>query len=355
MMQVLQNSQVVRGVNTLFCLLLLLFSLCGCESRKTIVNALDEKEANEIIVYLSSKGIEAYKVQAPSAGGGGADQKILWNIEVAPQEATTAMSLLNQVGLPRVRGQNLLGIFSNVGLVPSELQEKIRYQAGLGEQIASTIRRIDGVLDAEVQISFPEEDPLNPQANKDKHITASVYVKHSGVLDDPNTHLITKIKRLVQSSVTGLKYDDVTVIPDRARFGSSPYGVLSGIIKDEEKQFVSIWSVVVASESIGRFRIIFFGFIILILLLILTIVWIGWKFYPVIQKQGGVSQLFSLKPYGKVPSKEKKPKKEGEEAEDEEEKEEEKEEPESEEEQMEPEDVSELEDESRANSRYDET
>jgi type III secretion protein J len=271
----------------------LLFAATGCESRKVIVNGLDEKEANEIVVFLSARGIDAAKVKSEGGGGGG-QKLVLFDISVEQDQANEAMSLLNQNGLPRRRGQNLLGLFSNVGLVPSEMQDKIRYQAGLAEQIASTIRKIDGVLDAEVQISFPEEDPLNPKGEKKTKITASVYVKHSGVLDDPNSHLVTKIKRLVAASVTGLDFDDVTVIGDRARFSETPGGMFSNL--EEEKQYVSVWSIIIAQESLFRFRVIFFGFTLIILLLILSFVWVAWKVFPLLKEHGGIKELFHLHP-----------------------------------------------------------
>lgn len=288
----------------------------SCSSQKTIVNGLDEKEANEILVFLSSKGIYASKVKAEAGGGGGANKVDTYNILVDDNRVTEAMALLNQAGLPRRRSQNLLGIFSNTGLVPSEMQDKIRYQAGLAEQIASTIRKIDGVLDAEVQISFPEEDPLNPGQTKGK-ITASVFVKHNGVLDDPNSHLITKIKRLVAASVTGLDYDNVTVIPVLARSSDITEGMTSSE-GPEEKQYVKVWTVVLAKESVTRFRLIFFSFCLLILILVLAIVWFGWKMYPVLKKHGGIKELFHIeqiqaeKKKGEVPKegeskKEKKP------------------------------------------------
>ena len=172
------------------------------------------------------------KQQVVVSGGGGVAKAASFDIIVPESQGVEAMALLNQVGLPRKPSQNLLNIFSNVGLVPSQMQEQIRYRAGLADQIASTIRKIDGILDAEVIISYPEEDPLNPGKFKGK-ITASVFVKHNGVLDDPNSHLISKIKRLVASSVTGLNYDDVTVIPDLI---SSPenQGVILGANQEEK-------------------------------------------------------------------------------------------------------------------------
>jgi type III secretion protein J len=278
-----------------------LLLLTGCESKKTIVNGLDEKEANEIVVFLAGKGIDAQKVQAIAAAGGAAAKQIFFDISVTADQATEAMSLLNQAGLPRRRGQNLLGIFSNVGLVPSDIEQKIRYQQGLAEQIASTIRKIDGVLDAEVQISFPEEDPLNPGQMKGK-ITASVYVKHSGVLDDPNAHLTSKIKRLVAASVTGLDYDNVTVISDRARASELLQSGLAAS-SEEEKQYVTIWSMIIGKESVFRFRAIFFSFTLLILFLLICLAWVLWKVGPLLGMHGGVKELFHLRPIKSVAAK----------------------------------------------------
>lgn len=273
----------------LICVILPL--LTSCESRKVIVNGLEEREANEILVFLATKNIEATKIKTVEAGGGGRGA-ILFDISVPSDKATEAMQILSQHGLPRRMGSSLLSIFKESGLVPSELQEKIKYQSGLAEQIASTIRKIDGVLDASVQISFPEEDPLNP-GKKKGNITASVYVKHSGVLDDPNSQLITKIKRLVSGSVTGLDIDNVTLISDRARFGESPLGFAAS---EEDKQYVNIWSLIIAKESVTRFRIIFFSFILALLGFILAFIWLGWKIFPLLKQHGGLSALFNLQP-----------------------------------------------------------
>lgn len=288
-----KSKSNVKLLNFLLMTLLSIFIFTGCASQKTIVNGLDEREANEILVFLASRGIDAMKVKEGSEGGGGS-KLVLWDISVNLENANEAMALLNQNGLPRRRSQNLLGIFSNVGLVPSEMEQQIRYQAGLAEQIASTIRKIDGIIDAEVQISFPKEDPLNPEAKKGK-ITASVYVKHNGVLDDPNSHLITKIKRLVAASVTGLDYDNVTVIPDRARYNEMPPGFLTPGA-DQEKQYVNVWGLIIGKESLTLFRIVFFSFLLLILVGTIALIWLGWKFYPVIRDHGGIKELFHLQP-----------------------------------------------------------
>ena len=268
----------------------------SCEGKRTIVNALDEKESNEILVFLSSKGIDAEKVRSSSGQGPGGGGLQLFDIAVSSSNATEAMAILNMNGLPRRRGQNLLGLFQSGGLVPSELEQKVRYEAGLAEQIASTIRKIDGILDADLQLSFPEEDPLNPGVRKGT-VRASVYVKHQGVLDDPNTHLVTKIKRLVASSINDLEFDNVTVISDKARFSDMSAAELRNRLGEKERTFVKVWTIVLAKESVSRFRTLFFSLTTLLLLCLLTLSWTLWKVYPLlIQGGGGLMSLFSAAP-----------------------------------------------------------
>jgi type III secretion protein J len=270
-----------------FCFLLLLSLLVSCTSHQSIVNNVDEREANEIVVFLASKGISAQKVSAPSAGVGAATTVELYSISVAQNQTTEAMALLNRYGLPRKQGTNLLTLFAKSGLMSSEREEAIRYQAGLAEELKNTIRKIDGVLDADVQISFPPTDlTLQPNATKPK-ITASVYVKHQGIMEDPNSHLEIKIKRLVSASVNGLNFEDVSVISDRSRFADITLQTDSEMIgaKTLQQAHVNIWGVILTKSSLGQFRFLFFTFIILILTLIGLVGFLIYKFYPLMKMQ----------------------------------------------------------------------
>ena len=101
-------------MNKLFSLLFLLL-LAGCASNQSIVNNVDERDANEIVVFLASKGISAQKVAAPVAAGGTAAPVDMYNISVANNQSTEAMALLNRYGLPRRQGTTLLTLFAKGG------------------------------------------------------------------------------------------------------------------------------------------------------------------------------------------------------------------------------------------------
>lgn len=279
--------------NFLFALLAVC-CLTACDRSKDIVHNLQEREANEIIVYLNRRGIQAQKVQEVKGGGGAAQGPVLYMVTVHSSVWVEAMALLNAAGLPRRPTKGLLDIFGEGGLVATEREEQIKYQAGLEQQIAATLLKIDGVLEADVALSVPEENPLNPEAVvKDK--TASVYIKHQGVLDDPNSHLKTKIKQLVASAVDGLEFENVSVISDRARFTGDPEGeILFG--RDDEEETVLVWSITIAKSSLGRFQMIFAGLIVTILILGLLIVLLIWKFLPILAAAGGFSQLLRFSP-----------------------------------------------------------
>ncbi len=290
----------LRRIMIFLSLIFSLFFLTGCENNMMIINDINEREANEIIVFLASKGIAAEKITATSSAPAGTTGGQKYSISVEAGKATDAMAILNQNGLPRKKGTTLLDLFANTGLMSSAQQETIRYQAGLAEQVANMIRKIDGVIEADVQLSFPPESSnVNiPGAAQTaaKKITAAVYVKHQGILDDPNSHLITKIKRLVAGSVAGLDLNDVTVISDRSRFTDVTLTPSTEILEPKGKDYVSIWSIVMSKSSAGRFRFIFFLLMICATFFALILGWMFWKFYPILKKRGGFKSLMTPLP-----------------------------------------------------------
>jgi type III secretion protein J len=281
----------------LFLVLPLLLMLAGCENSRVIVNGVEEREANEIVVFLASRGINAAKIEAKAAAVGAAAGPSVWNIAVPEGMMTDAMAILNQNGLPRKKGTNLLELFAKQGFMTSEKEEAIRYQAGLEQQLANTIRKIDGVLDADVQLFLPEPAAAGgPNQGTLGRATAAIYVKHQGVIDDPNSHLVSKIKRLAAGSVGGLDINDVTVISDRSRFTDVTLGTSIEAAPFQPQDYTSIWSIVLSKESVLRFRFLFVSLIIGNIVLLILAMWTVWKVYPVLKSKGGLRSLLSLEP-----------------------------------------------------------
>ncbi len=280
---------------TPFLLLALALLFSGCSKNKDIVSHVGEKEANVILVLLESKGIPASKSLVSAGAMGGADSTPKYAIMVPEKYAIDAIAYLNQNGFPREKGTNLLGLFAKQGLMTSDKEETIRYQAGLAQQLTNTILMIDGVIDASVQLSFPSDDAIGE--NQPQKITAAVYVKHQGVIDDPNIHLENKIKRLISGSVTGLDINDVTVVSDRSRFTDITLGSTGEMLGGRPGEYVSIWSIVMSKESAARFRILFFVITALALVCAIVLGWLIWKFYPTLKKKGALKELFSPIPW----------------------------------------------------------
>lgn len=285
-----------------------LFIFTGCQNQMTIVSNISEREANIILVLLESKGIPAQKAKSASEGIGAGSSTAKYSIIVPEKESINAIAYLNQNGFPREKGTNLLDLFAKQGLMTSDKEETIRYQAGLAQQLANTILMIDGVIDASVQLSFPSETTaLAASEGKQttQRITAAIYVKHQGVIDDPNIHLENKIKRLISGSVSGLDINDVTVVSDRSRFTDVTLGMTSDPLSGKPSEYISIWNIVMTKESATRFRFLFFLITGIAVVLAIGFGWLIWKFYPTLQKKGFFKTLFSPLPWlGEKKSKE---------------------------------------------------
>lgn len=279
------NRNFIIKSGKYFLTILTLLFLSGCSENQSIVNNVSERDANEIIVFLASRGITAQKMQAEAPAGAGAQTAVMWNIVVPSNNTVQAMALLNQAGLPRKQGTTLLTLFPGGGLMTTDRSENIRYQAGVEEQLKNIINKIDGVLDADVQISFPTGEVI-PGATPQK-AKAAVYVKHQGVFDDPNNHLETKIKRLLAGAVENLDFEDVSVISDRSKIAAIDLkpetSEISG--KAKSKEYVSIWSIIMTKNSAGKFRTIFFTLIGLVLAFGGVIGWLIYKYYPLMQNK----------------------------------------------------------------------
>ncbi|MEM8819253.1 MAG: type III secretion inner membrane ring lipoprotein SctJ [Pseudomonadota bacterium] len=173
----------------------LLLMLGGCKVE--LFSEIPEAEANEMVALLLSEGIDAEK---------GAIDKGLVTLNVESADLSAAIEILNQNGFPRDSFSDLGAMFGEQGLISSPLEERVRFVFGLSQAISETLTQIDGVVTARVHLVMPERHPLDEVPTKS---TASVFIKTRPglVIDDK----IPQVKMLVQNSVEGLAFEDVSV------------------------------------------------------------------------------------------------------------------------------------------------
>ena len=174
------------------------FVLSGCAV--PVAAALDEPEANRVVVALDHAGIDAAKEADPTAEG-------KFRVNVPRDDAARALVAMREEELPRPASRGLLDATDRGQLVPSQASEHARLIAGLGGELEKSLASIDGVLVARVHLNLPARDPMRdaPTAKA----TASVLVEHRGTTPPLAPE---SVQRLVAGGAPGLAPVDVTVV-----------------------------------------------------------------------------------------------------------------------------------------------
>lgn len=188
----------------------LLVVLAGCEA--TVESGLTEQQANQVVVALHDNDIGAQKERDEGTGDGAR-----YRVTVAPDAVAPALSVLRAAELPRRSDPGLEEVFGTGSLVPTATEERARYVAALGGELARSIEAIDGVLDARVHVAVPESRDFALDGEQPRP-RASVLIKHrSGKLPySPDS-----IRELVAGAVEGMEPGNVAVVPVA---GSPPDG-----------------------------------------------------------------------------------------------------------------------------------
>jgi type III secretion protein J len=182
------------------------FLLCGC-GNKEIASGLNEQEAQEMIAVLRENGLEAVSVRTE-----GTDRNAppSWALKVrgGAQNAVVAWRILQENGLPRQKVKGLEEVFSTTGMIPTASEEKARLIMALSGELSRTLKSIQGVVDARVQVVLPDNSPLLDKSQWSP-TTASVLLKYRGTQLPLSED---EVKRVVARGVEGLQPDNVAVV-----------------------------------------------------------------------------------------------------------------------------------------------
>jgi type III secretion protein J len=171
--------------------------LAGC-GKVPLFSELAENEANEMMAILLQRDIACTKL---------AGKEQTWTLKVSQTDFSRAVDVLKAQGFPRDKFVKIGDVFQKSGLVSSPTEERIRYMYALSQEIAETLMRIDGVMNARVHIVIPDNDPL---AAKVTPSSAAVFIRYRSGFDIES--LTPELKNLVTRSIEGLNYDNVSLV-----------------------------------------------------------------------------------------------------------------------------------------------
>ncbi len=174
--------------------------LAGCQA--TLESDLQETQADAVIVALHAQGIGAEKVPIGGTHPG-------FDVQVAAADVGPALRILREAGLPSTPDPGVHEVFGQGGLVPTATEERARYALALAGELAASLERIDGVLDARVHVALPEQrlallDDAPPRPR------ASVLIKHRA---GSPPYDVDAVRELVAGALHGMSPADVSVMP----------------------------------------------------------------------------------------------------------------------------------------------
>ena len=175
------------------------FVVAGCSV--PVVAGLDEENASQVVVALEQGGIASEKDRDP-------DKEGTFRVVVARDDASTALTVLAEAGLPPRPSPGILEALGKGSMVPSRAAEHARVVAGTGDELERSLRGLDGVLFARVHLGVPSHDPLAIE-EKAPIATASVLIRHRGATPPLATG---EVQRLVAGAVPGLAAEQVSVV-----------------------------------------------------------------------------------------------------------------------------------------------
>ncbi|MDR2825849.1 MAG: type III secretion inner membrane ring lipoprotein SctJ [Deltaproteobacteria bacterium] len=179
-------------------LILLLFCLLLSGCKVNLYQDLTEASANEILSALLVHGIAANKVNLGKTG---------FAVAVEEQEQLLALGILRDLGLPKPNYESLGTVFRKEGMMSSQTEERARLSFALGQELAASCSRLDGVVESRVHIVLSEKDQIT---GKITPASAAVMLRY--VPDMPINLYVPQIQKMAVQSIPDVEADRVSVL-----------------------------------------------------------------------------------------------------------------------------------------------
>lgn len=185
---------VIGGVIIIIIVALALSILLNTKDYVVIFDELTETETSEILAALHDLDVDV------KVNGDG-------SVMVLREDESKVRMQLATAGYPK-NGLSYYLIEENSGMLTTDYERKQYMNMQLQERIAASIRTLDGVKDAVVTITVPEEDVFYLQEKEKPTASVIIHMKEGSTLKDSQ---IAGIQNLVAKSVSGLSKDDIAL------------------------------------------------------------------------------------------------------------------------------------------------
>jgi flagellar M-ring protein FliF len=191
----------------------------GAQPEALLYSNLDLKEASSISQALDQAGI---KYEAKGDGS---------TIMVPRDKVASTRLMLSSKGLP-TSGSVGYEIFDNQSaLGQTDFVQNLNRQRALEGELARTIRSLDGVTFARVQLVLPKRQLFEDEAEAP---TASVVIGVTG--REPTSDQVRALQNLVAGAVPNLKPDHVTIVDQNAKLlGGGDGDAAAGQMADDQR------------------------------------------------------------------------------------------------------------------------
>jgi len=179
----------------------MLLLLAGC-ARTELLQALDERQANEVVAVLLRHNIAAEKHRQGKEG---------FTVRVAKSDLAEAIDLVQLQGLPSLPRTQIATQFPADAMVSTPLGERARLLSAIEQRLEETLAALGGVQSARVHVSYDAasaEASLQQRRPPSMHI-AAVLTHVTGVEEEL---LAQRVRRLLRNAFVDVSYDDVSVL-----------------------------------------------------------------------------------------------------------------------------------------------
>ena len=194
----LSKKVVLLALGVLVLLAVVIALVLNHKPYAVLVTDVSQDEAGAIVQLLDNLGVLDYKVQGNDT------------ILVPEKQESALKAKLLMEGYPKT-GHSYEAYYEHVGALSTEAERKQAYMLSLAQSLAGTIRCLEGVKDASVEITPGEDRGYVLDSGNVVKASASVMVtmKDSAKL---SRKMAEAIRHFVATGVQGLEIEKVTII-----------------------------------------------------------------------------------------------------------------------------------------------